>query len=238
MTPLVVAAVLAATVAGGAVQATLGFGGAFIAVPVLAVLLPGTVPVAMLVGLFPVTAAVAWRERASLDRPAFRRMAIARLPGIALGTAVVALAPVDALTVLIAASLLLAVVAGAAGWEIERTPRNERLIAAVSGFTGTSVALGGPPVALLYRRAGAADRRATLNAIFSVGIVIALILLALSGEVGPEQLRVGALVFVGQAIGAVAAEPLVRRAGDELLRRAVLAWAGVGAAASLLRALL
>lgn len=229
MTALTLAAVLAAAVAGGAVQATLGFGGSFIAVPVLAVLLPGTVPVSMLVGLLPLTVLVTVRSRADLDRAAFVRISVARLPGIVLGTVVVAVAPTAALTLLVAVVLLFGVAAMSAGWDVPRTPTNERLVGALAGFTGTAAALGGPPMALLYRQAGGADRRATLSAVFSVGIVVALVLFALSGQVTAEQLRVGALVGVGQLVGVAVAEPIVRRAGDEALRRAVLVWAAVGA---------
>ena len=118
MTVEVVAVVVAAAVLGGAVQATLGFGGSFVLVPAVAVLVPEALPAAVLLGLLPLTTWVAWRDRAAVDRTAFVRISLARIPGIVAATAVVALAPERVLTFVIAGVLLVAVAATTAGWSI------------------------------------------------------------------------------------------------------------------------
>ena len=236
---LVTAVVLFAGAAvGGFVQGTLGFGGGYIAVPLLAVFLPESLPAAMLVGFLPFMVVLAWRERHGVDRSAFTTISIARVPGIVLGTAVVAAVSTEVLTLVIAVVLLLAVAATVAGWELESTPTTQRVIGALSGFTATTVALGGPPMALLYHRAGADDRRGTLSAIFLLGLVLTLGSLAVVGELGVRHLPLGALLAVGLVLGSVVAPAVNRRVADDTLRRAVLTWAAVGAVVAAGRVLL
>jgi uncharacterized membrane protein YfcA len=231
-------AIMLSAVAGGAVQAALGFGGSFIMVPVVAVLLPDALPGAVLLGLLPLTLWVAWRDRAAIDRDAFRRITFGRVPGTVVATAVVALAPTRVLTVVIAVVLLLAVVANAMGWSVRTTPTSQGIAGFASGFTGTAAALGGPPLAVLYRDATGADRRGTLSAIFAVGIVLGLGTLAVVGEFGAGDVPAGTLLGLGLLGGALLVAPVVRRWNDDALRRAVLVWAAVGAATAFGRALL
>lgn len=235
MTVEVLAVVVTAALLGGAVQATLGFGGSFVLVPAVAVLVPEALPAAVLLGLLPLTTWVAWRDRAAVDRTAFVRISVARVPGIALATAVVALAPERVLTFVIAAVLLVAVAATTAGWSIRPTGTAQGIIGAVSGFTGIAAALGGPPLALLYKDAGGAHRRGTLSAVFTVGIVLGLAMLAAVGEFATTDVPTGLLLGAGLFGGALLVAPVVRGFSDELLRRAVLVWAAVGAVAALVR---
>ncbi len=238
MTDLQTAAVVISAVLGGGVQAVLGFGGSFIMVPVVAVIAPEAVPASVLVGLLPLTMQVAWRDRRAIDRSAFWRVTTGRIPGTVAGTAVVALAPARVLTLVIAAVLLLAVVATSAGWKVRTTPLTQGVGGLVSGFTGTAAALGGPPLALLYRDATGADRRGTLSAIFSFGIIFGLGTLAVAGEFDAADLATGLLLGLSLVAGAVLAAPAVRHLSDDLLRRAVLIWAAVGAVTALVRSFL
>lgn len=238
MTPVELTVVVLAAIAGGAVQATLGFGGSFILVPAVAVLLPRALPGAVLLGLLPLTLWVAWRDRGAINRSAFLRITAGRIPGTLLATAVVVLAPQRVLTLVIASVLLLAVAATSAGWSVATTPRNQGLAGIVSGFTGTAAALGGPPLALLYRDSRGDDRRGTLSMIFVAGILLGLAALGAVGEFGREDLRTGALLGVSLLAGALLVAPVVRGLSDAWLRRAVLVWAGVGAVAALVRSLL
>lgn len=238
MSALELTAILLSAVAGGAVHASLGFGGSFIMVPAVAVLLPRALPGAVLLGLLPLTVWVAWRDRGAIDRSAFVRITLGRVPGIVAATAVVALAPQRVLTVVIAAVLLVAVVATAAGWAVRTTPWTQGVAGLVSGFTGTAAALGGPPLALLYRDATGQDRRGTLSMIFVVGIVLSLATLGAVGEFGARDIGTGLMLGVSLLGGAFLMAPITRHLSDDLLRRCVLVWATVGAVAALVRALL
>lgn len=238
MTGLEILVVVLSAVAGGAVQATLGFGGSFIMVPAVAVLVPEALPGAVLLGLLPLTAWVAWRDRRAVDRTAFVRISVGRVPGMAAATAVVALAPDRVLTLVIAGVLLLAVGATAAGWSVAPTRATQGVAGVVSGFTGTAAALGGPPLAILYRDAAGDDRRGTLSSVFALGIVIGLAMLATVDEFGAGDAPMGLLLGASLTGGALLMAPVVRRFSDDALRRAVLVWAAVGAVAALVRSFL
>lgn len=237
MSALELTAILLSAVVGGAVQASLGFGGSFIMVPAVAVLLPRALPGAVLLGLLPLTVWVAWRDRSAIDRSAFLRITVGRVPGTVLATAVVALAPQRVLTMVVAAVLLLAVVATAAGWSLRTTPATQGVVGLVSGFTGTAAALGGPPLALLYRDATGHGRRGTLSMIFVVGILLSLATLGAVGEFGTSDVAIGLMLGVSLLGGAFLMAPVTRHLSDDLLRRAVLVWAAVGAVAAVVRTL-
>lgn len=233
-----VVGVLAATLAGGIAQGTVGFGAAFATVPALALTVPELLPGAMLVAALPLTVLMAWLERRQLDGAMARRLVLGRLPGLALGTAVVVVVDVRWLTAIVAVILLAAVAASASGWEVTVTPRRELLAGVASGFTGAATALGGPPLAILYRRSDPGVLRPTLSVVWAVGIVLTLTALTATGSFTATQGAVGlslaAVLLSGLAVGRV----VVRRVPVERIRTAILAWAGVGGTAALVRAVL
>jgi uncharacterized membrane protein YfcA len=95
------------------VQGVVGTGLALVAVPVLAWLAPELVPVGILVAAMPIAVMAAIRERAHMDLPAVSWAMAGRLPGGLLGAVAVAMLPVRGLQVLVATTVLLAVLAAA-----------------------------------------------------------------------------------------------------------------------------
>ena len=148
--PEIVFVALAALV-GGAVQSVLGFGVAFTTVPALAVVAPELIPGAPLVAFLPMAVTMGVRERNHIDRDAAVRVAVARIPGIALGTVAVLVLSPDGIAAGVALILIAAVISTALGWTVPVTRTNERLAGVISGFSGTATGLGGPPLAVLYR---------------------------------------------------------------------------------------
>lgn len=149
----------------------------------------------------------------------------------------VALLPLRWLTASIAAVLLLAVLSMAAGWHVEVTRSREVVAGAVSGLTGTAAALGGPPLALLYRGSTGKVMRPTLAGVWLVGTGPVLVALAVAGSLTGGQALVGGWLGVAMVVGLALAAPGVARLDDALLRRLVLVWAGVGGVFALGRAL-
>jgi uncharacterized protein len=233
--PVLLAAV--AAMAAGGLQSTLGFGASFVLVPALALAAPELLPGAIIVAIVPLSVAMLAGQRARIDLPAVGRVTLGRLPGIALGGVVVALLSPRSLTVAIAALLLLAVGSVAGGWHVEVTRTSELVAGVASGVTGTAAALGGPPLALLFRGTAGEVMRPTLAGVWLVGSVPALLSLHLAGSLTTHQIRVGGLLGIATVTGLVVARPLVARLSDETLRRAVLWWAGAGAVMALARAL-
>ena len=77
---------------------------------------------------------------------------------------------------------LIVFIAGAGsffGWEINRNTLNSFFAGTFSGIFGMIAAIGGPPVALLYRNTKSEEFRPSLNSVFSIGILITLSLIIL-----------------------------------------------------------
>jgi uncharacterized protein len=229
--------VLVAAMAGGAAQSALGFGAAFTTVPAMAIVAPELLPGSVLVALLPLSVIMLLQDLAGTDVRAATRLTLGRLPGIAVGTVAVAMLPTRGLTVATGLLLLVAVVVSVGGWTVAVTPGSELAAGFVSGVTGTAAALGGPPIALLYRARGASTLRPTLALVWAVGLVPIIGSLWLAGEFTATQARAGVLLGVAMVVGLVIAAPLVRRWPDDVIRRGVLAWAAVGAVGALARAL-
>lgn len=230
--------VVVAAVMGGAAQSVLGFGAAFTTVPALALVAPELIPGAALVALLPLTAVMAVRERDRGDGRTAVRLSVARVPGIALGTAAVHLLAADGLAATVAVVLLAAVLSAAAGWAVPMTPTNERLAGVISGFCGTSVGLGGPPLAVLYRGRPPQESRPTLAVVFTAGLVLSLAALAVTGSLTRQQVVIGIGLAVAVITGLVLASPLLRRLPDHVVRGGLLVWAGGGSIIALLRVII
>jgi uncharacterized protein len=228
---------LGAVLAGG-LQSTLGFGGSFVLVPALAVAAPRLLPGAIVVAIVPLSIVMLATRRTPLDVAAVGRVTLARLPGIGLGGVIVAALSPRSLTVAIAVALLLAVTTVASGWEADVTRTSEVVAGIASGVTGTVAALGGPPLALLFRASAGEVLRSTLAGVWLAGSLPVLLSLALAGSLTAEQVRVGVLLGLGTVGGLLLARPLLTRLSERSLRSAVLWWAGAGALAALVRAVL
>lgn len=231
-------AVLASAVLGGAVQSTLGFGASFTLVPTLALIEPELLPGTVIVAIVPMTTLMILRDHEGFDGSAVLRVTAGRLPGIALGGAVVALLSVRWLTALIALILLLAVLSSAAGWSLRITRPREVAAGLVSGITGTAAALGGPPMALLYRDKTASVLRPTLAGVWLAGTFPAIGSLLVAGSFTGRHAEAGVLLGVAMLLGMTLMAPLVARISDTLVRQMVLVWASVGAVSALLRSVL
>jgi uncharacterized protein len=233
---VVVAAV--ATLVGAAIQGSIGFGMNLVTVPVLALLLPESLPVAVILLGFPISVAMLRHEHAALDRGGLGWILGGRVPGTVAGAAVVAAVSTTVLQAVVGAVVLLVVVASVVAPPVPVRPSTQAVAGAISGITGTAAGIGGPPLALLYQRHSGPAIRATLSASFLFGTVISMVALALAGTVTGDQLAVGAglapVVVVGSLLG--------RRAHAVLdkgwLRPAVLAFAALSALVVLADALI
>lgn len=230
--------VLLAALLGGALQSTLGFGASFTLVPALAVLAPELLPGSVIVAIAPMSLLMILRDRRGFDVGAVGRVSLGRLPGIAAGGVVVAVLPLRWLTVAIAVILLAAVASVAGGWRLEVTRPREVIAGVVSGVTGTAAALGGPPLALLYRESAGTTLRPTLAGVWLAGTLPVLLSLALAGSLTSRQALAGTWLAAAMVVGLTVAAPAVARLDDTVLRRLVLGWAGVGAVMALARAVL
>jgi uncharacterized membrane protein YfcA len=219
--------VLVAVAVGAVIQGSIGFGYAFVAVPVLALLYPEAVPVTPLLLALPMTGLMTLREWRSIDVTGFFLITAARAVGTAAGIALLVLIPADFLSVLV--GLLIMTVALASFLSPNFEVNNKTRIAGgiTSGITSTTAAIGGAPLALIYQDRSGAELRSTLAISFIVGIVMSLAGLALAGKVERWHFVLALQLLPGLLVGLWASRWVVERLNERWLRPAVLTFAAV-----------
>lgn len=210
------------TMVAAALQGTVGFGFALVSVPVLTVVDPSLTPIPQIIVTLPLTLYMAWRERGDLDVRGVGVVTLGRFPGVACGAWLLATASRRVIDGIIATIALVAVLIIARARTVRRTLATQLVAGLFSGIGGTTSAIGGPPVALLYRDGSGPALRSTLAAIFSVGIVVTLSVLWATGQVHVHHARTAALLFPAVLVGTLVARPLSMRVEGEPLRRLVL----------------
>ena len=231
------AAMALAVTVGAAIQGAIGFGFALVAVPVLALVEPGSVPVAVLVLSLPMTVGMALRERRSADRSGFRWLIVGRVVGTAIGVWILASVSPDGLSVVVGVALLAAVAGSLRGIEVAPTPLVNLTAGAVSGAMGTTSGIGGPALAVLYQRRPGPELRSTLAAVFVVGSLISLGALLAAGEVRMAEVLLALQLLPALLVGLVLGSAATRRIDGPWLRPGVLAFAAVAGVAILVRGL-
>ena len=232
------AVALAAVLAGAFVQGTVGFGVNILAAPVLALLDPHALPATLVLVALPLAVGMLVREHGHTDRAGLRWLLVGRLPGTALGAAVVATLPADGLAAVIGALVLAAVAMSAVAPPLAITPASALAVGALSGAMGTASSIGGPPPALLYQHQPGPVLRSTTAALFVVGTALSTLALAVAGEVGWADLRLALALTPAVAGGLLLSRLVAGRIDTGWLRPAVLAVAAVAGTATLLRGLL
>ena len=95
----------------------------------------------------------------------------------------------------------------------------------VTGVTETSTGVGGPPLALVYQHRPAPVLRSTIAACFLIGELISLGILAMSGKIAPDQVRVAFLLLPAVIVGALMSRLVHHRLEGKLMRYLVLGFA-------------
>jgi uncharacterized membrane protein YfcA len=197
----------AALLAGAVVQGAVGFGAMLVAVPFLLLIDPEIVPGSALVASVP------------------------------LGVFILARDHRHGRGVLFGVLLLAAVLASASRWTVAPTDRNGFLAGTISGFSGTTVGVGGPPVAIVYQGDAGPVLRANLSRYFLAGLVISLTSLSIGGELGPDRVQAGLTLVPGLLVGAVISGRVAQYLDRGWARPAVLAVSAASAVVVLARAL-
>jgi len=233
--------VIAATVmAASTIQGVVGFGSSLLAVPIVAMIAPAALPGAMVFPSVPMTLAMAFNEREHVDGRGSRLITLGRLPGTAVGVAIVALVSREILTIGIGSIVLAAVCVSIFAAHLH--PGVTRSTAAVTGFltgiTGTAAAIDGPPLALLYQHHPQSVFRATLATQFAIGTVFSLTGLLVAGQLHGWQVLLGVSLMPSFLLGFLLSAPIRRRLHSRNLRPAVLAIAALTGVAAILRAVI
>lgn len=186
---------------GAAVQGVTGLGIGLFLAPITGVIEPSLLP-----GL-PLWLAVAMplltltRDLQHVDWKALAWALPARVPGTAVGVAVVGMASADQIGVFVGVTVLLAVALTVHTIEIRVSPTSLAGAGFVSGVTGTATSIGGPPLAILLQKWPANRTRGTLGAYFLAGAVISLVGLFLTGQLAARDLSMALVLLPAVALG-------------------------------------
>jgi uncharacterized membrane protein YfcA len=233
----VVAVLVATLVVAAAVQGLIGLGLGLVSAPVVALVTPQLMPELLLwlVLLMPLVTLL--REHHDVD---WRGLAWAlpwRVPGTALGVFLVAWVPVHAIGIMVGSMVLLSVLLSVRAVEVPVNAGTLSTAGFVSGVTGTTTSIGGPPLALLYQHRSPRQIRSTLGVYFVAGAGLSLAGLGLAGALEVSTLLLAlALVpalLAGFALSRVADRWVPRRH----IRTGVLVVCAMSAVVLLLRSL-
>ena len=188
-------------VLGAILQGSVGFGLGLLGVPLLVLIDPVFIPGPLLLAAFLLNLLMFHRERTSIDFGSVKWAVPGRILGAILGAGILTLIPQGRLSVLFCLMVLVAVGISFTGWELSPSPWNVFSAGTFSGIMGTTSAIGGPPMALVFQRQKGSRIRGTLSVIFAIGTVISMSSLAVIGRFGLEEIQAAMALFPGIILG-------------------------------------
>lgn len=225
----------AAMFVASVLHGSLGFGLGLIAAPVLILVDPRLIPGSFLCMGAVVASLLFWRDRGAVDGRGAAWGILGRIPGTALGAMAVTALTQRGLAVLFVIALLTATGLSAAGLRVNPTPGVVLGAGVASGFMGTSVGVGGPPIALAYQHSPGPELRSSLGAVQAVGSFVSIAALALVGELGPTELGLAAVLMPSPLIGLAVSSKIAPHLKRAIIRPAVLTFAAAAAVSIFIR---
>lgn len=235
MTTLQIVGASVAVALGAALQGSVGFGLSLVAVPLLALIEPRLLPGPLLCVAIVLTLLLSHRERRSIDFYGVRWGIAGRIPGAVVGAAALKVMPQEQISLMFGTLVILAVIISLL--PIRISPTAPRLLGAglLSGFMGTTAAVGGPPIALLLQHSPGPQLRGTLSSFFVLGASVSLLALIAIGRFGVPELRLSLLLLPGILAGFWASRYSARILDRGYTRRVVLVMSALAAALVILR---
>lgn len=219
---------------GAIVQGSLGFGMVLVAFPVLVIIEPELLPQTTLIVGLPIILGLAWRHRGGTNWREVGLVTLGRLPGIAIAVLILSFASSRTIGLLAGGAVLGAV--GLSFWApaVPRTTPNLLLAGVVSAVFGTTVSIGGPPLALLFQHEAGPRLRSTMTAIMLFGAPLSLVILTLSGNVDGTDLRTGLALMPFSMLGGYISRWTIPYI-DARLRPVILSVCAFGAIIAIIR---
>ena len=232
------AACLALVTFGACAQGVVGLGLNLLAVPLVAIIDPAAVPGAFVLVGIPLSASIAWRERHAIDHEGLRWVIALRVPGTILGVVILGLVSQSTLLVAVGAAIVVGVAVLSLRAPAEITRGEASLAGFAAGVMGTTAAVDGPPLAVLYQHHAGERLRATLAVAFVVGSLMSATGLAIGHHLTWHQIVFALAMLPAVGAGFALSHLIAPRVRREHLRRAVLTLAMVAGFAAILRGLL
>lgn len=226
---LLIASVIVAV--GSVLQGSIGFGLGLLAAPLLLLVDPRLVPAPLLLASGVLTILLTHRDRRDVRWDDLRWSLGGRVAGTLPALAVLTMIPTERLGVAFGAVVLLGVALSMSGVHLRPAPASLVGAGALSGFMGTIVSIGGPPIALVYQHESGPSIRGTLSAFFVVGVAISLVGLGAVGHFGREQAILALALTPAVLIGFLVSRHTARWLDKGYIRPALLVASAVSAVA-------
>lgn len=222
---------------GTTVQGLVGLGLGLVGAPVATLVAPELMP-----GLLLCTAVVLpllqlAGNREQIDWRGLAWALPARIPGTVLGVWLVAAFSERQLSVAVGVMVLAAVLLTWHTVTVPITPGTLVGAGIISGVTSTATSIGGPPIAILYQHRSPVQIRSTLAVYFTLGAVISLAGLGLSGQLQAREVWLAALFAPCLLAGLWISRRVGARVPAARIRNVMLLVCAASALALLVRAL-
>jgi uncharacterized protein len=211
-----------AIILGAVLQAATGLGAGLIIVPLLALISLEFVPGPLIFASLALSCLMAWRGRDEISFADMRLLLAGLGAGILAGAASLSAIPVKSAGLVFGVLVLLAVAITAIGPRIRRGPATLLTGGILSGFMGTTSAIGAPVLALMYQHEDGKVLRATLAFLYFVSAVAMLTLLHFTQHFGMRELHLGLYLVPGFVIGYFLGAPLAKALDRGYARLAIL----------------
>ena len=193
------------TIIGSILQASVGFGYGLVVVPFLLAIDTNFVPVPIIFSSLFLMSHIAYKNRFSLSGHSIHYIIIGLLVGAPIGATILANIDSNSLIYFISIVVMLGLVASFLNFTIKITPSTQFTAATTASILGTSIGIGGVPIALLYQKETGGRIRAVLSTTFFVGSIFSLIALSFASKVSSASLLLGCYlipgIFIGSFIG-------------------------------------
>lgn len=220
---------------GATLQGSIGFGLGLIGVPLLVMLEPGFVPGPLLLAALCLTVLIANRERHAVNFKEIGWAIAGRILGSILGAFVLLLVPREDISLLFGIMVLLAIAISAVGYSLPLNKASLFGAGTFSGLMGTTSAIGGAPMALVYQRQEGSRLRGSLSSIFIFGTIVAIITLVSIGRFGLRELSLSMVLLPGILLGFALSCYTSRLLDRGFIRPAVLLAAAASGSVVILR---
>lgn len=226
---------LTAVAIGSTLQGALGFGLNVVVAPIAALIDPDLVPAPLLLVGTLSFVAIGWAERRNLSIGPVLWVLIGRLPGVAIAVWLLTSIDRSAIETLFGVMLLVVTAMSLVRRGLPATRSTMAGAGLVSGITGTTVSVGGPPVALAL--SSRTRQRSDITSVMLAGTAMSLGGLVFAGEIGRSDLGVAAGLTPAMVLGLLASRLLIGRLDPARTKLAIHIVALVAAVVLLVRGL-
>lgn len=220
------------------IQCTIGMGGALIAAPIIAVVLPELLPAPLILNGAVMTTLVAMRERARIQWKTLPTLLPSAILGIILGSALLTFLTGNHYVFLIGLLLIVTASMSYQGLQIKVNTKNSVVAGGLCGFMHSTVSLPGPPIILLFQNERSNIFRPTVAAYLTITSIISLASLYAIGRLGTRELQLAIMILPGTLLGYVCSRFFIGNFQTNKIKSLVIFFASISGLLLIIKSLM